>query len=102
MVLVSKGDFIWIEPLAGEGIPVGARVLDQDHGRLKVVDDLGQENELTMGDNTRKARCAFEVRKNSPKTHERFRVLLGQMHLAKGQVVTMSSKIRQWGGDVQQ
>ncbi|KAK6042834.1 hypothetical protein COOONC_19661, partial [Cooperia oncophora] len=36
------GDFVWIEPLAGEGIPVGARVLDQDHGRLRVVDDLGQ------------------------------------------------------------
>ncbi|EYB92469.1 hypothetical protein Y032_0193g1385 [Ancylostoma ceylanicum] len=48
MVLVSKGDFIWIEPLAGEGIPVGARVLDQDHGRLKVVDDLGQEQWLSV------------------------------------------------------
>ncbi|VDO31636.1 unnamed protein product, partial [Haemonchus placei] len=48
MVLVTKGDFVWIEPLAGEGIPVGARVLDQDHGRLKVVDDLGQEQWLSV------------------------------------------------------
>ncbi|WKX93477.1 hypothetical protein Q1695_011059 [Nippostrongylus brasiliensis] len=47
MVIVSKGDFIWIEPLAGEGIPIGARVLDQDHGRLKIVDDLGQEQWLS-------------------------------------------------------
>lgn len=46
MVLVSKGDFVWIEPPAGEGIPVGARVLDQDHGRLRIVDDLGQEQWL--------------------------------------------------------
>lgn len=37
-----QGDFVWIEPPAGEGIPVGARVLDQDHGRLRIVDDLGQ------------------------------------------------------------
>ncbi|CAD6187198.1 unnamed protein product [Caenorhabditis auriculariae] len=47
MVLVSKGDFIWIEPGKSEGsIPLGARVIDQDHGRLKVIDDLGNEQWL--------------------------------------------------------
>uniref|UniRef100_A0A1I7TBZ7 Unconventional myosin heavy chain 6 n=1 Tax=Caenorhabditis tropicalis TaxID=1561998 RepID=A0A1I7TBZ7_9PELO len=48
MVLVSKGDFIWIEPGKSEGsIPIGARVIDQDHGRLKVIDDLGNEQWLS-------------------------------------------------------
>lgn len=48
MVLVSKGDFIWIEPGKTEGsIPIGARVIDQDHGRLKVIDDLGNEQWLS-------------------------------------------------------
>lgn len=48
MVLVSKGDFIWIEPGKTDGIiPIGARVLDQDHGRLKVIDDLGNEQWLS-------------------------------------------------------
>ncbi|CAI4233127.1 unnamed protein product [Auanema sp. JU1783] len=47
MVLVSKGDFIWIEPLRGESsIPVGARVIEQDHGRLKILDDNGTEQWL--------------------------------------------------------
>ncbi|CAJ0605304.1 unnamed protein product [Cylicocyclus nassatus] len=47
MVLVSKGDFIWIEPTDGESIPLGARVLDRDHGRLKVLDDNGKEQWLS-------------------------------------------------------
>ncbi|CAI5455470.1 unnamed protein product [Caenorhabditis angaria] len=48
MVLVTKGDFIWIEPGKSEGsIPIGARVIDQDHGRLKVIDDLGKEQWLS-------------------------------------------------------
>ena len=35
-----KGDLIWIEPMQGQAdsMPIGARVVDQDRGRLKVVD----------------------------------------------------------------
>ncbi|CAB3399738.1 unnamed protein product [Caenorhabditis bovis] len=48
MVLVTKGNFIWIEPGKNEGsIPIAARVIDQNHGRLKVIDDLGNEQWLS-------------------------------------------------------
>uniref|UniRef100_A0A1I7WWK0 Myosin motor domain-containing protein n=1 Tax=Heterorhabditis bacteriophora TaxID=37862 RepID=A0A1I7WWK0_HETBA len=44
MVLVTKGDFIWIEPTSNiDGIPIGARVVDQDQGRLRIVDDHGNQ-----------------------------------------------------------
>uniref|UniRef100_A0A914X4M5 Unconventional myosin heavy chain 6 n=1 Tax=Plectus sambesii TaxID=2011161 RepID=A0A914X4M5_9BILA len=42
------GDFIWIEPL-NKGLfscPVGARVVDSETGRVKVVDDQGNEHWL--------------------------------------------------------
>ncbi|CAJ0583494.1 unnamed protein product, partial [Mesorhabditis spiculigera] len=48
MVHVTKGDFIWVEPPKGTGsVPIGARVIDADHGKLKVVDDAGKEEWLS-------------------------------------------------------
>ncbi|CAJ0935522.1 unnamed protein product, partial [Mesorhabditis belari] len=48
MVHVTKGDFIWVEPPKGTGsVPIGARVIDSDHGKLKVVDDYGKEEWLS-------------------------------------------------------
>ncbi|PAV81570.1 hypothetical protein WR25_02774 isoform A [Diploscapter pachys] len=51
MVYVTKGDLIWIEPMQGQAdsMPIGARVVDQDRGRLKVVDldDSGNEQWLS-------------------------------------------------------
>ncbi|GMR32812.1 hypothetical protein PMAYCL1PPCAC_03007, partial [Pristionchus mayeri] len=72
MVLVTKGDFIWVDasapsvssspslspssslrssstPAKVPRLPIGARVVDSDRGRLKVVDDQGHEEWLEVG-----------------------------------------------------
>ncbi|KAE9550764.1 hypothetical protein FO519_006016 [Halicephalobus sp. NKZ332] len=49
MVLITKGDFIWIEPVTkGQyGAPVGARVISSEGGKILVVDDQGNEQVLS-------------------------------------------------------
>uniref|UniRef100_A0A914DZZ5 Myosin VII N-terminal domain-containing protein n=1 Tax=Acrobeloides nanus TaxID=290746 RepID=A0A914DZZ5_9BILA len=45
-----KGDFIWIEP-GSKGTyaaPIGARVISAEAGRILVVDDLGNEQWLSV------------------------------------------------------
>jgi hypothetical protein len=41
MVLLVQGDHIWIEPTVKSefSCPIGARVLDTDQGRIRVLDD---------------------------------------------------------------
>jgi myosin-7 len=43
MVLITKGDFIWIEPvIKGQyGAPIGARVISSEAGKILIVDDQG-------------------------------------------------------------
>ncbi|XP_025078690.1 myosin-VIIa-like isoform X2 [Pomacea canaliculata] len=48
MVILSKGDFVWIDPeqLGEFAVAIGAKVQLSDHGRIKVVDDDGKEHWL--------------------------------------------------------
>uniref|UniRef100_A0A915BGX9 Myosin-VIIa n=1 Tax=Parascaris univalens TaxID=6257 RepID=A0A915BGX9_PARUN len=48
MVIITKGDFIWVESSNKNkySCPIGARVVDSQGGRVKVVDDDGKEQWL--------------------------------------------------------
>uniref|UniRef100_A0A158PCS8 Myosin motor domain-containing protein n=1 Tax=Angiostrongylus cantonensis TaxID=6313 RepID=A0A158PCS8_ANGCA len=50
---IMQGDFVWVEPAEREGIAVGGRVLDHDHGRIKIVDDFGKERWLSTDQRVR-------------------------------------------------
>lgn len=48
MVIVTRGDYIWIEPVSGRefDVAIGARVLAAEGRRIRVKDDDGQEQWL--------------------------------------------------------
>ncbi|PZC81216.1 hypothetical protein B5X24_HaOG213317 [Helicoverpa armigera] len=48
MVIVTRGDYIWIEPVSGRefDVPIGARVLAAEGRRIRVRDDDGHEQWL--------------------------------------------------------
>ncbi|KAJ8418640.1 hypothetical protein AAFF_G00001390 [Aldrovandia affinis] len=45
MVLLRKGDYVWVE--SDVGVPIGAEVQLTDAGQLQLVDDEGKEQKLT-------------------------------------------------------
>ncbi|KAK0401978.1 hypothetical protein QR680_016074 [Steinernema hermaphroditum] len=53
MVLITKGDFIWIEPISKSpfATPLGARVVSADGGRILAIDD--DDNEQWIGQDRR-------------------------------------------------
>ncbi|VDK72932.1 unnamed protein product, partial [Onchocerca ochengi] len=44
MVQFSKGDFLWVEPIAKNRFifPIGARVLEVEDDKFKVIDDFAE------------------------------------------------------------
>ncbi|KAK7792575.1 hypothetical protein R5R35_008669 [Gryllus longicercus] len=49
MVIVTRGDYIWIEPVSGRefDVAIGARVISAEGRRIQVKDDDGKEQWLT-------------------------------------------------------
>lgn len=49
MVIVTRGDYIWIEPVSGHefDVAIGARVISAEGRRIQVKDDDGKEQWLT-------------------------------------------------------
>lgn len=50
MVLLTKGDNVWVE--SNLGVPIGAKVKKVDDDKCIVVDDTGKEHELSHGNGT--------------------------------------------------
>ena len=49
MVIVTRGDYIWIEPVSKRefDVAIGARVISAEGRKIQVVDDDGVEQWLT-------------------------------------------------------
>ncbi|KAL3989236.1 Myosin head (motor domain) family protein [Acanthocheilonema viteae] len=50
MVQLSKGDFLWLESIAKSRFicPIGARILEVENDKFRVIDDFGQEQWLPV------------------------------------------------------
>ncbi|KAL2090404.1 hypothetical protein ACEWY4_015092 [Coilia grayii] len=45
MVILQKGDYVWVD--TGMGLPIGAQVKLSDKGELQLLDDEGKEHKIT-------------------------------------------------------
>ncbi|XP_063056384.1 unconventional myosin-VIIa [Engraulis encrasicolus] len=45
MVILQKGDYVWLD--SGVGLPIGAQVRLSDRGELQLMDDEGKEHKIT-------------------------------------------------------